>query len=117
MSEKLLEQFKNEVLNNGAEAALPCNLSDKWLNILVSQGENLPGDENSTTELLAVVLHLLFFKNDYKKEVSINEKQLLDYTEAYVIELSFEEICRKTEFKLNPATLDTIFTDRLIKFK
>jgi hypothetical protein len=113
MSEKLLEQFQNEVLGNGPEAALPCNLSDKWLDILVSQGEDLQDEENSITELLAAVMHLLFYKNDCK-EVSIDENQLLDYLETYKVELSFEEVCRKTEFRLNPATLDTVFTDRLV---
>lgn len=42
MEQSDLLQLKREVLDQGPEAALPCNLPDKWLCLLARDLEMLP---------------------------------------------------------------------------
>ena len=41
---------------------------------------------------------------------------MFEYMQSYRLELALEEIRRKTEVKVVPATLETIFTDRDLEF-
>ena len=114
MKEKLFQQFQMEVLSKGPEAILPCNLSDKWLDILSEQGDEPGNEDNPMTELLAAVMHLVHYKNDCK-DIEIGQDQLAEYVENYKVELSIEEVCRKTEVKIDRATMGTILRDRMLK--
>lgn len=116
----LIDRFVTEVLHASPESTLPCNLSDEWLNVLLEQSnkmanlDQLEDEDNSPvcTELLAAVLHILMAKNGFEKEISMEETELLRTMEQYTMELAMEEVSRRTEFKCEPATLETIFTDR-----
>lgn len=117
----LIDRFVTEVLHAGPESTLPCNLSDEWLNVLLEQSnkmanlDQLEDEDNSSvcTELLAAVLHILMAKNGFE-EVSIEQTELLQTMEQYTMELAIEELSRRTEFKCEPATLETIFTNRQV---
>ena len=117
----LIDRFVTEVLHVSPESTLPCNLSDEWLNVLLEQSnkmanlDQLDEEDNSSvcTELLAAVLHILMAKNGFEK-VSIEESELLQTIEQYTMELAIEEVSRRTDFKCEPATLETIFTNRQV---
>lgn len=111
-----LERLKNEVLSQPADAALPCNLSDYWL-ATISKSlelffENTEGD-GLITAPMALIIHILAGKNG-NKEIQISYKEIFTLLENYQLEIGLEEVNRKTNVKTSPATLETIFTDRLI---
>ncbi|MAY54894.1 MAG: hypothetical protein CMQ37_03405 [Gammaproteobacteria bacterium] len=115
----LISRFKTEVLETGPESTLPCNLRDEWLDVLLMQAdemanlEELDNEDDSPvcTELLAAVLHIHMVKNGFEK-VSLEESELMHTMELYAIELGMEKVSRNTEFQCEPATLETIFTNR-----
>lgn len=77
--------------------------------------EGLDNEDDSPvwTELLAGVLHVLMAKNGFEM-VSIEGSELMNTMELYALELSMEKVSRKTGFQCEPATLETIFTDRKV---
>lgn len=107
-------------MNLGAEATLPCNLTDYWLSEiqmhLVKLFESMAATAELKTEQsmalpLAAVIHILFAKGSTEKlEVSLDE--IFDYFKYYRAELALEEIRRKTDFKAEPASIQTILTNR-----
>ncbi|GAA3972236.1 hypothetical protein [Allohahella marinimesophila] len=114
---ELIHRFKAEVLDIGPESSLPSNLSDEWLEVLLTQSEAYAemDEDVRPTVLVAAVLHILFAKNGIN-EVSIEGSEIIYRMQEYSVELAIEEIGRKTEFKGNPATLETIFTSRIVEF-
>ncbi|HIM97759.1 MAG TPA: hypothetical protein EYM57_07675 [Gammaproteobacteria bacterium] len=50
-------------------------------------------------------------KNGFE-DFSIEEYELMHAMEMYALALGMEKVSRKTEFRCEPATLETIFTDR-----
>lgn len=112
----MLVQFKAEVLDVGPESTLPCNLSDKWLDILTAQADEVfEGEgERRAAELLSAVLHILFAQNKSSK-ISFEDSELLDYFRLYRIELAIEEVSRRSGIKLSAATIATIFTNREVE--
>ncbi len=117
----LIDRFVTEVLHAGPESTLPCNLTDEWLDVLLMQADKMANLEESDyedgrplcTELLAGVLHILMAKNGFEM-VSMAESELMYTMELYALELGMEKVSRKTEFRCEPATLETIFTDRKV---
>lgn len=113
-----LEKLKVDILSNEAESALPKNLSNFWLGVV---GESLEQvfdypDEQSQEYLagvLALVLHLLNGKPK-KLPLNISESTLFRYLHDYRVEIALEEISRKTDFSITPATVETIFTNRRV---
>lgn len=66
-----LAELNNDVLRHPADAALPCNLSDKWLTLLARDLEHCVGDSIGAPDAghymaapLAAILHLLSGKSD-----------------------------------------------------
>lgn len=120
-NDDLISRFKTEVMDTGPESTLPCNLTDEWLDVLLMQAdkmanlEELDSEDDSPvcTELLAGVLHILMAKSGFE-DVSIEESELMHAMEMYALELSMESVSRKTEFRCEPATLETIFTNRTV---
>jgi hypothetical protein len=120
-SNDLISRFKTEVMETGPESTLPCNLTDEWLDILLMQADKMANleeldDEDDSpvcTELLAGVLQILMAKNGFEM-VSMAESELMYTMELYALELGMEKVSRKTEFRCEPATLETIFTDRKV---
>lgn len=118
MSEDLLKSFSKEVMQNGPESTLPCNLSDQWLEVLSAQMEDF--FENDSDECLSLplmaVLHILFAKNE-GAAISETHDRLFDHLCNYRIELGLEEIRRKTHVSVEPANLESILTKRSVAFK
>ena len=118
MSEDLLKSFSKEVMQNGPESTLPCNLSDQWLEVLSAQMEDF--FENDSDECLSLplmaVLHILFAKNE-GAAISETHDRLFDHLCNYRIELGLEEIRRKTDVSVEPASLEAILTNRTVTFE
>lgn len=118
MAKDLLESFSKEVMRNGPESTLPCNLSDKWLGILSMQMEDF--FENSSDDCLSLplmaVIHILCAKSG-GKAVTETQDKLFDHLCNYRIELGLEEVRRKTDVSVEPASLKTILTNRSVIFE
>lgn len=113
-----LEELNNEVLNRPPDAALPCNLSEKWLNLLARDLEHCVGENTTAPDTgdymaapLAAILHLLSGKSD-RPETPLRLEEIYDYFKDYHIELALEIVRRNTDISPEPVTIDTIFTDR-----
>lgn len=112
-----LQKLKHEVLDQGPEASLPCNLPDAWLSMLERDLEMLlqkqKEDHNYLTAPLAIIAHILYGKHGNKEtEISFSDEELFKYLQDLRIEISLEIIRRNTNITPEPATLDTIFTNR-----
>tara|TARA_R110002073_G_scaffold248317_2_gene411262 strand:- start:1009 stop:1380 length:372 start_codon:yes stop_codon:yes gene_type:complete len=109
-------RFIEEVIENGIDSTLPCNLSDEWLGILLGQAENFINGQkqDDIPELFSAIFHILAAKNDLK-ENSIVHTRLFDYFEQYRTEMALEMISRQTDIRVEPADIDTIFTERSVK--
>ncbi|NWF12453.1 hypothetical protein HX785_02040 [Pseudomonas reactans] len=118
MTEDLLKSFSKEVMQNGPESTLPCNLSDQWLEVLSAQLEDF--FENDSDECLSLpmmaVLHILFAKSK-GEAISETHNRLFDHLCNYRIELGLEEIRRKTDVSIEPASLESILTNRRVTFE
>lgn len=115
-----LTRFKKEVLYYGAESCLPKNLSHYWLDRLSMQANTLLVEEHSVEEqscpeIFAALIFLLFHKNQPEAEIQVSLEELFKHCQHYAIELSLEEVHRKTNVKYEAATLDTILTERRVK--
>jgi len=122
MEKSDLARFQKEVMAHGAEAALPCNLSDEWIALLNRDLTMLLDPENEDdgylTVPLALVIHLLLGKRGNKSgEMTFSEEELHKYLQYLHFELAAEEVSRNTEISLNRATLETIFTNRNVEMK
>lgn len=118
MSEDLLKSFSKEVMQNGPESTLPCNLSDQWLEILSAQMEDFfENDSDGCLSLpMMAVLHILLAKNK-GEAISETYDRLFDHLCNYRIELGLEEIRRKTDMSVEPASLESILTNRQVTFE
>ncbi|MBN3731864.1 hypothetical protein [Burkholderia sp. Tr-20390] len=116
----MLNRLKQEVLDRGPEACLPTRLSDEWLSTLAKSADTMlgnaeDGSDGTGAECLAVLLCLLQAKTDCEgKRIEIPFEQMREYFVRYRIELGLEEVRRRTNTNYEPATLDTIFTDRAV---
>lgn len=116
----MMNNHVRELLDAEPEACLPCNLSDDLLELLSGSAENMLEEEPDETKdsgsaIVTIILRLLFAKKEGqsgKFEVSFEELQ--SYVILYRAELALEEIHRKTHITYNPATLETILTEREI---
>lgn len=112
----MLTRFKAEVAERGAEACLPRNLSDEWLRLVSESTEGLLQQQDDSQGAIAMAAILLIL--DAKrggKELRVSHEQLEKRCQDYRIELALEEVHRRTEVKYEPATLQTIFSNRDVK--
>lgn len=125
MEKSDLLKLKNEVLDHGAEAALPANLPDLWVELLAHDldmlrdgvGEDSDG-HNYLTAPLAIIAHILLGKQGgNEKQVSFSDEDLHNYLSSLRFEIALEEIRRWTDLSPEPATLKTIFTNRKVNIK
>lgn len=106
-------ELVNEVLHNPPSAALPSNLTDRWLDIALQGAERLvQADERADPELVHIpvdlVLHLLRQELATSALVMSDEK-LFDYIGLYRMELAMEKL-RRWGVALAPAANErTIF--------
>ena len=120
MEKSDMERLSKEVLKQGAEAALPCNLPDEWLDLLERDLEMIlqEGDHSYLTAPLAMVVHLIFHKHGGKdKKVTFSEEDLSNYLRYLYFEISLETVRRNTNIAPAPATLETILTNRNVSWE
>jgi len=118
-----IKKLKQEVLDHGPEATLPANLPDKWirllsrdLDMLLSEVGNGNEDHRYLTAPLAIITHILFGKRgENESSVSFSEKDLVKFLDYLRFEIALEEVRRWTDISPEPATLETIFTNRKVK--
>lgn len=113
-----LVELKKQILDKEPAAALPCKLSDYWLDQVAESLERVfeDPDIDSGSYLagpLALVVHILFARTA-THELEVSHSQLYECLRLYSIEVALEAVNRRTNVKTTPASLDTIFTDRLI---
>jgi hypothetical protein len=112
-----LIKLKFEVLDQGPEAALPCKLSNIWISML-SRDLDMLLDKNSPeqcylTAPLSIIIHILCAKRGkHEVGIPISEEELFKYFQNLHIELALEILSRNSDISIEPATLDTIFTNR-----
>lgn len=116
-----LKKFKEEVVDKGALACLPSNLTDEWLYFLIQACEEVyEGVESAKGVALAVpmlaIMEIMCFKLK-KNEFSIEGKEMKRLFDDYRLELNFEVVSRRTELEVNRADLQSIFTNRNVQFK
>lgn len=118
MPKDLMVSFRYEVLRTGPESTLPCNLSDKWLDLLSVQMEEYFEHEveDALSIPFAAVLHILYAKSA-GEPVKVLQSKLFDHLCDYRIELGLEEIRRKTDLGNEPVSLQAIFTNRAVTFR
>jgi hypothetical protein len=118
----MLERFRHEVMGRGADACLPRNLPDEWLRIVASGADLLnmerdlsvpPEDQpdERKTIALAGVATLLWAKAS-GEPVQVSLSQLADYMRLFRLELTLEALHRSTALRYEPASVESILTDR-----
>ena len=113
-----LEMLAAQVLRQSPAAALPCNLTDEWLEQISRDlegvlGEEAPQDINAhlLAAPLALVVHLLAGQQS-DVEQAWSFECLLDRLQDYRVEVALELLNRRTGVRSTPATLATIFRQR-----
>ena len=114
-----LVKLKKEVLDKGPAAALPCQLSDYWLDQVAESLEQVLENSNidSGSYLagpLALVVHILFARTA-TPALEVSDSYLYECLWSYHTEVAVEVINRRTSVKITSASLGTIFTDRPLK--
>ncbi|WP_156885834.1 hypothetical protein [Massilia niastensis] len=115
-----LLQLEAEVVSRGAEAALPCNLSDHWLrHISYSLDQVLQMDDGESTDYFnapMVLVSNLLLKKSGAAQIRISFSEIIDRFREYRLELALEEVSRLSDIKVSAATFETIFTNRRVEF-
>jgi hypothetical protein len=121
-----IKQFVKEVVQKDVKGLLPQNLSDKWLDVLSEEAEDFINiqegilqDEKTTMSALVIsVLTILEHQHGSTGSFEIAPEELTKCFQNYIIALSAEEISRKTYIKVEPPTLENIFSnDRQVKVR
>jgi hypothetical protein len=117
----MLERFISEVLLNGAQACLPKNLSKEWLDSLehelweyFTKCHGKPSDGNESKALCCVLAAVMAITSVKLKRstIKISIEDLHERLGDYRLELVLETLHRSSALFYNPATLETIFTNR-----
>lgn len=113
-----LTMLAAQVLTQPPAAALPCNLTDEWLDLISRDlegalGKDAPQDINPQllAAPLALVVHILAGQDGQTGHTwSFND--LVDRLHDYRVEITLELLNRRTSVHSNPATMATIFKQR-----
>lgn len=119
-----INQFMDEVIARGAEALLPQNLDDTWLEGLFIASRNFlamaardeepeeePFSDAHSMMLLSAVTELAQAQENYtpqEKEGDVDEGLFFEYLSCYALSILFEAIKRSSEFDFAPPTLETL---------
>jgi hypothetical protein len=113
-----LAKLQREVLALPPSAALPCNLPEHWLDMIARDLEAtmMGGEEGYASAPLLLVVHILQGKTPGQsgQEIQIPLETLYDYFRDLRVEIDLEIVNRRTRSWIEPATLDSIFTDRMV---
>lgn len=104
MEGKELDQFVSEVIKKGPEAILPQNLSDRWLDALLKESGGYVKKEKKEG-LVGLMLCVLILNEKMQGnlgEITINLSQEESHSkiETFIINLSVEDLSRKTGIEL-----------------
>lgn len=123
----MLNQFVDEVISKGAEALLPQNLEEKWLEKIYVAAKNfleiavnsngefeedeILNDMNSMM-MLSSILEIAQEKAGYSpsdKPYEIPEDMLFEYISCYALAIVLEAITRESGMSMELPTMETIF--------
>ncbi|MBU1171071.1 MAG: hypothetical protein KKD44_16045 [Proteobacteria bacterium] len=123
----MLNQFIDEVISKGAEALLPQNLDEKWLDQIYVASKNflkiaataegeieedeVLSDENSMM-MLSSIVEIAHHQSGYEptgKPFEIPEDLIFEYISCYSLAIVLECIARQSDITMEKPTLDTIF--------
>lgn len=116
-----LALLATEVLDKGPTSALPCNLPDSWLDQVaesleqVFENEGKGGGEYMAGPL-SLVVNLLFSKITGPK-LEVSQSRLEECLRSYRVEVALESANRRTNVRSTSATLETIFTNRVVDIR
>ena len=111
-----LRRLGDEVTSQSPEAALPSNLSSYWLVMIARDLERLLGDDECVgtgdygAAPVTLIAHILLGRtNGVLAKVSIDD--LLRMLAELQIEINLEIVRQSEVVDVEPATLETIFTE------
>jgi hypothetical protein len=116
----MIKRFNDEVLAMGAEYCLPSKLTGEWLDWLSIELEFLQLEDVPEQKLeppscaLSAVFKILMYKSGEEK-VEISEEELFNKMGEFLTEIEIEKVSRRTDIRLESATMETIFTNRNVK--
>jgi len=97
---------------------LPRNLSDEWLSTVSHSVNRLFADDAAAEDRGAIAIaavHVLLQAKASAGNYALGEEEAQQRLLDYRLELALELTHRNTEVKYEPATLETIFTDREVR--
>ncbi len=122
-----INRFMDEVITRGAEAVLPHNLEEEWLERLFiaakaflaiavreeecGEEEEPFGDEDSMM-LLTAVTELTQSQKSYvpdEGDEQVDEGLFFEHLSCYALSILFEAIRKESEFTFDLPTIETIF--------
>lgn len=113
-----LVKLQEEILALPPSAALPCNLPDYWLDMIARDLEATltEGKEGYAAAPLILITHLVQGKTSATPEegVQIPLDTLFAYFCDLRVEINLEIVSRRRRCWVEPATLDSIFTNRMV---
>ena len=116
----IVEMLVAQVLTQPPAAALPCNLTDEWLD-LISKDLEIALDEETSKDAdskllivpMALVVHILTGQHN-GIEQAWSFEELFARLQDYRIEVVLELLNRRTDIQATPATILTIFNQRKV---
>lgn len=122
----MLARFSNEVLSRGANAVLPQQLSDSWLDILQKHCDHFL-DRNFAVDqcpesldlgdplLVACVHEVLRGQGDDTTDMSAEE--LAEHVTIYALSITMETIRRQSDIAMQAPSVDNLLSiDRIVAF-
>lgn len=118
-------RLKEEILDKDPSAALPANMTMEWLQLIERDIDVVLDAECCDQETwvlcsagtISLVLQLLSGKLGAKVDVrDITWDEMLSTLKIYQVEIAIELKSRLQGLEIEPASLDTIFTNREVTF-
>jgi hypothetical protein len=114
----MLKRLKKEVLDQDVGACLPARLTDEWLLILSRSADTMLGNASdggsiSGAACMAVILRLLDATTNHDgARMEVSHEAMREYFVRYRMELALQEVARFSDIRYEPATLETVLTER-----
>ncbi|HSO20198.1 MAG TPA: hypothetical protein VLT88_12100 [Desulfosarcina sp.] len=122
----MLSRFSNEVLSRGADAVLPQNLSDFWLEALQKRCDdfldvNFAVDQCTETldmgdPILVACVHEILHRQR-GGGVDVSAEDLAEHVTIYALSVTMETIRRQSDIAMAPPSVDNLLSiDRIVAF-